>query len=140
MGRVIPLRRKFSVASAVLVVFIIAGCAPDNGPGSSSPGIPDGLEIDPLSDGPTGTWIERDETFAIVTMGSSSCPLVVADIRAEGYDHIVVTFGKSPNNPCTADMAPTTHQFDLPAGITGRPVSVDIEYEDWPETHAFTLD
>jgi hypothetical protein len=137
----IVLRRILTCAAAALALLVITGCAPHDAPASTAtPGIPDGVEIDPLGNAPAGAWVERGESFAVVTMGSSSCPPVVTDVRAKAGDHVVVTFGPSPNDPCTADMAPTTHQLDLPEGVTGSPVTVEIEYEDWPETQSVTLE
>ena len=137
----ISTRHTLAVTAAALAISFVGGCSSDNGAGSTTPGVPEGLEVDAMSEAPIGTWIERGESFAVVTMGSSSCPPVATDVRAEKDDQVVVTFGSSPNDPCSADMAPTTHQFDLPEGIaTGNRVSVDIVFEDWPETHTFILD
>ena len=139
-GSVTSLGRTLSVATAALAIVVMSGCGADNRWEVTSPGAPEGLELDPLSDAPTATWIERGESFAIVTMGSSSCPPVATDLEAKQEDQVVVTFAPSPNELCTADMAPTTHQFELPDGITGTQISVEIVYEDWPETHSFTLE
>jgi RNA polymerase sigma-70 factor (ECF subfamily) len=130
------------VGLAVIAVCALAGCtAPGAGVAQKvRPGAPDGLVVEPLSDGPTATWIEPAETFAIVTFGSGSCPSVATALAATGSDRIAVTFGPSPNDPCTADIAPTTHEFDLPDEITNRPVILEINYEEWPEAYTLTLE
>ncbi len=51
-----------------------------------------------------------------------------------------MTFEASLNDPCTANMAPTTHEFELPSEITVSPIVVEVSYEDWPETESLTLD
>ena len=73
-------------------------------------------------------------------MGSSSCPVVASSIDAAEDDRVSVTFGPSPNDPCSADMAPTTHEFDLPAGVTSDTITVEIRFEEWPEVYTVTLD
>ncbi|WP_336645919.1 hypothetical protein [Microbacterium sp. USHLN186] len=129
------------VAGLMIMVCALAGCsASDVGVARETRrGVPDGLVVDPLNDRPIATWIERGETFAIVTIGSGSCPPVATALVAEVPDRVAVTFGPSPNDPCTADMSPTTHEFDLPEEITRLPVVLKIDYEDWPETDTLTL-
>lgn len=61
-------------------------------------------------------------------------------LTVEGADRIAVTFEASPNDPCTANMAPTTHEFELPSEITVSPIVVEVSYEDWSETESLTLD
>lgn len=73
-------------------------------------------------------------------MGSSSCPVVASSIEAAEDDRVSVTFGPSPNDPCSADMAPTTQEFDLPAGVTSDRITVEIRFEEWPEVYTVTLD
>ena len=65
---------------------------------------------------------------------------LVADLGAAEDDRVSVTFGPSPNDPCTADMAPTTHEFDLPAGVTSDTITVEIRFEEWPDVYTVTLD
>lgn len=140
MSSVIPVIRILSVSAVAVAALLFSGCATDDGPGTSSPGVPDGIHLAPTSDSPSGAWVERGESFALVTMGSSSCPVVATEVRATADDHVIVTFGRTPNDECTADIATTTHQFDLPEGVSEAPVTIDIAYEDWPETHSVVLD
>lgn len=132
--------RPVVVVATCLLAIGLAGCAANPGIGSVSRGAPDGLTLEPLSESPAAVWIERGESFAVVTMGSSSCPVVATKVSADGDDLVSVTFGSSPNNPCTADIAPTTHEFDLPASVTGDAISVEIRFEDWPELYTIALD
>ncbi|GAA1745835.1 hypothetical protein GCM10009746_30890 [Microbacterium paludicola] len=126
------------VASCLLVI-ALAGCAPKPIIGTVSRGAPDGVQLDPLSESPTAVWVERGESFAVVTMGSSSCPAVATKVESNGDDLVSVTFGSSSNEPCTADIAPTTHQFDLPEELTRDSISVEIRFEDWPEVYTIPL-
>ncbi len=140
MNSMTVVARLVSAAALSVMLVTVAGCAPSPGVGSVHPGIPDGVTLDPLNGSPTAAWIERGESFAIVTMGSSSCPVVASSIDAAEDDRVSVTFGPSPNDPCSADMAPTTHEFDLPAGVTSDRITVEIRFEEWPEVYTVTLD
>ncbi|MBW9121919.1 hypothetical protein JNB63_17615 [Microbacterium trichothecenolyticum] len=131
--------RSAPLVAGCMLVIALAGCAANPGIGTVSRGAPDGV-LDPLSESPTAVWVERGESFAIVTIGSSSCPAVATEVETDGTDLVSVTFGSSPNTPCTADMAPTTHQFDLPAEVTSDAISVKIRFEDWPEVYTIPLD
>lgn len=131
--------RSVPLVAACLLVIALAGCTTNPRIGTVSVA-PDGVHLDPLSESPTALWVERGESFAVVTMGSSSCPAVATKVEAYGDDLVSVTFGSSPNTPCTADIAPTTHQFDLPAEVTSDAISVEIRFEDWPEVYTIPLD
>ncbi|MFK0402959.1 hypothetical protein ACIQTT_11560 [Microbacterium sp. NPDC090225] len=92
-------------------------------------GLPDGWsgpQPDLIATEPVAGWVDGDDSFGIVTFGSSSCPLVATSVSAEDARTVTVEFRYSSNNPCTADMAMTTHVFTLPADITQRPVTVDF--------------
>ena len=130
-----------------LIVLAVAGCAapfaPSSTPGVAEtvrPGAPDGMDIDLLGGTAAGTWLDDGERFAIITMGSGSCPPVATAITVESVDHLALTFSPSPNDPCTADMSATTHEFALPDGITGRPVTITVTYDDWDGIDTITLE
>lgn len=134
--------RRIGYISVGIAACLLTGCS-EPGPGVAqrvTPGVPEGLVVEPMSEGPAATWIEQGETFAVVTWGSGSCPLVATALAAEESDRIAVTFGRSPKDPCTADMAPTTHEFDVPDEVTGSPVVIEVRYEDWPDEHTLTLE
>lgn len=107
---------------------------------SSESGIPDGLDVVWSGEGPAAGWLAEGKTFAVVTWGSSSCPRVATAIEVVGSDHLDVTFDAPRAGICTADMAATTHTFDLPLGITESPVTITISYRDWAGTDTVTLD
>ncbi|WP_144794756.1 hypothetical protein [Microbacterium paludicola] len=134
-------RWRISSIGVALAVCVLAGCSatPASVAYATRSGVPAGLDADPLS-GPAVTWLEEGETFAIVTWGSGSCPPVPTILSLEAMNRIAVTFAPSPDDPCTADMAPTTHEFELPDEITDVPVTVEIRYEDRPENVALILE
>ncbi|PWC07159.1 hypothetical protein [Mycetocola zhujimingii] len=126
--------------AALLAVGLLTGCGGNGVAQDVRPGLPDGLDVDPTDTTIAATWLERGETFAIVTWGSSSCPPAASALTAEGSDRIAVTFAPSPNEVCTADMAPTTHEFELPDEVTRTTVTIDVSYEDSDETSTLTLE
>lgn len=132
--------RALTAVTSIALAAIVGGCAYDVPAETEYRGAPDGIEMDPLNEAPAGVWLERGRTFAIVTMGSSSCPPVAKSVTANSHQGVTVVFSQSPNDPCTADMAPTTHEFDLPDDVSGYPVTVEIVYEDWAQKSAITLD
>lgn len=97
-------------------------------------GVPDGWEnrIDQnrLGEQILTGWIEEGKTFAIVTWGSSSCVPVADSIEAKSEASLLVTFRASPNEVCTADMAPATHTFALPSDVTKRPIELTVVMTD----------
>lgn len=72
------------------------------------------------------SWVTPGSTFAITTWGSSSCPDV--PVKVEGTtDSITVAFESNSQEACTADLAPTTHEFPLPKGTREENVSVQVK-------------
>jgi len=83
-----------------------AGAATSAYPGAPTPQ-PSGM-VDPFA----GYATVVDGRLAIVLSGSSSCPP-----HADSADLATMTFGFSVDTegPCTADMALTTFEFDVPS-------------------------
>jgi hypothetical protein len=141
------------LASAAVVLLLISGCA------SAPPGVADTspraaeefdgwvapseaplTEDDVIAESPQASWIERGRTFAIRTWGSSSCPLVATTIEATEKNAIAVHFERSPHDPCTADMAPTTHEFSVPDAVSEAPLNLTVSYEGWDDRDSFVLE
>lgn len=126
----------------------LSGCASDPGEGGDGSqadrvvrGIPDGWsgpQPDPLGGVPVVGWVDDDE-FGVITMGSGSCPAVAQEPEVVSDAEIRIDFGPSPYDPCTADMAATTHVFVLPDQVTGRPVTVTVTYLDFDEEYVLEL-
>ncbi|GAA1766900.1 hypothetical protein GCM10009747_29040 [Agromyces humatus] len=126
-------------------VLTLAGCAPPattgdgegfHGGGSKAERVVSGFvdgwggpEPDPLDHQPVVGWLSDDD-FGVITMGSSSCPSVAGDLQVLAADEVRIEFGQSPHDPCTADMSPTTHVFQLPSSVDGRPLTVIVEEHD----------
>lgn len=145
---------RIAIVLAAIAAFALTGCAStgsNGGTGSgdlsttgsserTERGVPaewDGPAPDPEQGEPIVGWIGETE-FGVVTMGSSSCPPVVTDYEASDAGHVHISFEQSPNEVCTADMAPTTHVFALPDGVTDRPVAVDLTFELFDEEFSYT--
>lgn len=120
-------------AFAALFGVVLGGCGGDGGSIAEAvwPGAP---ELPPGKELPktrlAAVWLEDGATFAVVTLGSSSCPPVATSMDRKGDDEIRLRFEPSPSEDCTADIAPTTHEFRVPRGVDQRPVQlriVDVE-------------
>lgn len=121
------------IAITLAALSLLVGCsAPVSVANDTSKGSPPGFDGDGglLNGEPSAIWISGRREFAIVTFGSSSCPPVPTSISAIDEHHLAITFVKSPNSPCTADMAPTTHKFNVPDGVDADgAVAVAVTYE-----------
>lgn len=134
------MRHRLTALLAGTAVLVLTGCGTPGIADAVRPGAPSGWEGDPTGDGPVAGWIDEGTRFAVVTLGSSSCPIVVTALTVQADDRLSLTFASSPNDPCTADLARTTHEFDLPGGITGRPVTITVSYEDGHGTDTLSLE
>ncbi|GAA1794526.1 hypothetical protein GCM10009748_32140 [Agromyces lapidis] len=137
---------------AIAGLFVLAGCAPRSpgggpfGDGSQAErvvrGMPEGWtgpDPDLLDGEPVVGWVS-DTEFGVVTMGSSSCPAVARELEVLGAREVQIEFGQSPNDPCTADMAATTHVFELPPTVDGRPVTVIVKLDGFEPEFALELE
>ncbi len=134
---------RFALAlTLVALSTALVGCsAPVSVANDTSAGGPPGFDGSGglLNGEPSAIWISGRREFAIVTFGSSSCPPVPTAISSSDATHIAITFVRSPNSPCTADLAPTTHKFDLPEGVDAAgEVAVDVTY-DFDVDYAYPL-
>lgn len=127
-------------AGAALAALVLVGCAGSSGAADSVyAGVPEGASLG-NGDGPAAAWLGDGERFAVVTMGSSSCPSVATELAVEAADHLTLAFAPSSRETCTADLSPTTHEFRLPNGITERPVTITVSYESWDGTSTLLLE
>jgi hypothetical protein len=123
-----------AAAIALVALSLLAGCSapPVSVADDTSAGSPPGFDGEGglLNGEPSAIWISGRREFAIVTFGSSSCPPVPTSISAVDEHHMAITFVKSPNSPCTADMAATTHKFDVPDGVDADgAVAIAVTYD-----------
>ena len=116
-------RSGLFVGTAMLV---LASCANTSVADEVYSGVPEGFQADPLTAETTALWIEENTRFAVVTYGSSSCPPVAEELIVHNADHLEIQFAVSTKGLCTADMAPTTHEFSLPGEVTSVPVEITI--------------
>jgi hypothetical protein len=128
------MRHPGALLVAVLVApLVLAGCsAPVSVASSTYPDVPDGYAetVNLFSAEPIAVWVHGKTLLAIVTVGSGSCPPVPTSISAPDATTIDVTFVKSPNSPCSADLGPTTHEFAIPEGVDADgDVVVDVHFD-----------
>jgi hypothetical protein len=101
-------------------------------PGSSALGHPAALgdaELDPEAAGGIA-WTSDASLIYVITLGSSTCP-VIAEPEASGdASGVLVTFVPIPEDTvCTADLVPTTTVVALPDGI-GEDVDLTVDLDE----------
>jgi hypothetical protein len=125
--------RPHPIVALLLVVPLAVGCA-SNIATSTTTGVPPGLDAgDNLLNGlPLAVWLDGDRaTLAVVTFGSSSCPPVPTSIGRVDDTTLRISFVRSPDTPCTADLAATTHEFETPDGIADdAPATIELSFEN----------
>jgi hypothetical protein len=135
--------RKAWIALVAMVI-AVAGCAAEAGPATPEPtpepqsttpesiaesvirgGLPaeaitadvDPSSSDPVWPYPTAGWLDGGARFAIVLVGSSSCPSFPSSMEVVDTQHLKIGITKSGASPCSADMAPRTYVLPTPASI-----------------------
>ena len=124
---------------AVAATFLLGACAqagpgdaPDAGAaptGSSSPSVPvddDGTDDGAAEGGPSVVWLDEGTSFSLTLFGSSTCPPAVESVEAAGADAVTVRLAPADPGMCTMDYVPAVSEHELPAGVDGRPVTVDV--------------
>lgn len=123
---------------AVAATFLLGACAqagpsdaPDAGTaptGSSSPSVPvgDGADDGAAEGGPSVAWLEEGTSFSLTLFGSSTCPPAVESVEAAGADAVTVRLAPADPGMCTMDYVPSVTEHELPDGVDGRPVTVDV--------------
>jgi ABC-type oligopeptide transport system substrate-binding subunit len=109
MGSTMRKARTFLAASLIAMTCLLASCSSSGVADSRTQGVPDGVQLDALSESPAVVAYD-DGSLDVVTLGSGSCPPRATGIEVND-DQIVVTFEPSTNDVCTADISPTTHSF-----------------------------
>ncbi len=132
--------RRLSLGVVAIATALLASCASSGVAESVHPGLPQGFVYANGNEEPAVGWVDDGVRFAVVTWGSSSCPAVAKEFTFKGDDRVEIAFGQSPQELCTADMAPTTHEFDLPRDITNRPIAVTLRFDDWDEKYTHSLE
>ncbi|GAA1872644.1 hypothetical protein GCM10009715_19340 [Paeniglutamicibacter psychrophenolicus] len=138
--------RGAGMASVLLAALLLASCAePVSVAERTAPELPGSLtqaQRGNLEPGEPATfWLQAGSRFALVTWGSSSCPAVVTRMDAMGADAIELRVESSGGSgPCSADLAPTTHELELPESVTRRPVTLTLHYADGPDARTLVLD
>lgn len=130
-------------ANVPLILLVLAGCSsPDSVAESSYAGLPESMDETDIgvSGEPVATWIEEDETFAVTMWGSSSCPAVPSSIETTDAGGVEIEFVTDSSGPCTADLAPTTHEFAVPDDAATSPLEVTMLWEGADATTRLTLD
>ena len=143
-------RTSACLASTIgAVALLLGGCSgpsgplPEPGDRLSYRGTPPGSaselqEPDPLANSDSTIQVvllEGGNEFAVVTYGSSSCPVVSTGSSVLSPNHVAIdavdTYDDPRSPSCTDDLAPMTHVFDVPSDIDRRkPLTISILGQD----------
>lgn len=124
MGRI-----HIALITAVAATLVLSGCGgPVSIATNTYPDVPGGHaeDINLFSAEPIAVWNHGKSTLAIVTVGSVSCPPVPVKMEVLDPGTVSITFVKSPNSPCSADLSPTTHEFKVPEGLDTALTTVTV--------------
>ncbi|RWZ68088.1 hypothetical protein ELQ92_02225 [Labedella populi] len=99
---------------AIALVSLTAGCTHDEAYVDKFSGRPtDAPPATESSYGPEARWSETGNVL-ITTWGSSSCPSTPSAISLLTPSVVLVELAPPPDGACTADMAATTFEMELP--------------------------
>ena len=98
------------------------------------PGPPPGLGT------PLAAWVEKPRRFGVTLWGSSSCPAVPTRMEATARDRVSISFEQAGEKACTADLAPTTYEFTVPAGADTVPLTLILVDGQGVTMHTFVLE
>ncbi len=100
--------------------------------GAHAPGLPAGADDSGFDDRVAGVArTAAEDLIYVVTIGSSTCPLV-ADPQATwtSATSVAVTFPAPDDGPCTRDLVPTTTVVALPPEVAGDE-RLTVTVGDW---------
>ena len=111
-------------------------------PSSVPSGAPPGASsAPPLALGqPAAAWVDKSRRFGITLWGSSSCPAVPSRVEATAPGQVSIRVEPSAGNPCTADLAPTSHEFRVPAGAGTLPLTITLVYAQGGSSRTLMLE
>jgi hypothetical protein len=92
-------------------------------------------------DSPAMHWTSKGKTSVGLTYyGSGSCPIYPTKIKVEDSTRVLLTM-KTYDGACTADLAPFTSEFELPANVSrSEPVHFQLDQNLSPtDTFSDTL-
>ncbi|GMA32508.1 hypothetical protein [Litorihabitans aurantiacus] len=89
-------------------------------------GLPAGVEDAPEETAGGVGWTEAGDALYVITLGSSSCPLVPGQVETSGSG-VEITLSAAGGAVCTADVVPTYAEVPAPAGLSSdAPVTATL--------------
>lgn len=156
MQRRKPVPAALTCAVAAGLVLGAAGCAGQDSVADRSyrgvvapPSVTPGASPDPATTAapappglgtPLAGWVDRPRRFGVTLWGSSSCPAVPTRMEAEARDRVSITFEPAGQQACTADLAPTSYEFTVPAEADTVPLTVVLTDAQGRAADTFVLD
>ncbi len=129
MRRWLPARLAV-VAVVVAVALVVALLARPTAPVAieTHAGLPPGVEVPADSFEPGWVLDAPARRIAVYAAGSSACPLVPRDVRADG-DLVTITLAPAERGACTDDLAWTTSVVAVPDEVDVQRLGVDLVLE-----------
>lgn len=126
----------------------LSGCASASTPTSVATNNYGGLPPEQTADvadieGPLVQWLEQGSSISVTTWGSSGCPAILTEVNAVDAQTLDLQYLEAtayPDQACTADYAPHTSEIELPADITGAPLTVTVSFDGEAPRASVTLD
>jgi len=113
-----------------MVALLLAGCSDAHSAADRSyAGLPESGNVPPdaeINAEPIAIWIEEGESFAVTTWGSSSCPAEPTSLETTDAGVVDILFDTDAGGPCTADLAPMTHEFTVPDDAATAPLVISL--------------
>ncbi|WP_411700911.1 hypothetical protein [Conyzicola sp.] len=135
--------RMTRLLPSLAAVALLAACAgPQSIAHETGVDLPEALQSDPqavFDAGMGAAWDDDRGSLVVVVYGSSSCAPVPTDLTVADPRTLALTFAQSPNNPCTADLAPTTYRFGTPSGVGDGDVVLTVTFDGDGETSESTV-
>ena len=155
-----PLLRASTWVLAAGIVLGVAGCAGPPGPPGpadrsyrgvvASPSVTPRPSPDPSTTAvpgpppglgtPLAAWVQKPRRFGVTLWGSSSCPAVPTRMEATARDRVSISFEQAGEKACTADLAPMTYEFKVPAGADTVPLTLILVDGQGVTMHTFVLE
>lgn len=82
-------------------------------------GLPPGVDSVPGSAGNAGAgWSDAERQLYVVTIGSSSCPVIGVGVTSSEGDRITIDLAENGGDACTTDLVPTTSVVEVPGSVS----------------------
>ncbi|GAB3300693.1 hypothetical protein [Pseudoclavibacter terrae] len=143
-------RALLTLPVIAVAALALSGCADPSVPTSVATDSYGGLPPEHSGDvgagdmeGPLVLWLDEGSSISVTTWGSSGCPAILTEVNAVDAQTLDLQYADTTayvDQVCTADYAPHTSEIDLPADITGSPLTVSVSFDGEKPSASVVLD